>query len=99
MGMSMHAVAIVPPTDDRFEEYKKVWEACKAANIAIPDEVLKYFDEEPPHEDGIIRDIGSEYGTNHPCCSWWNEDMRSGYEIEIDKLPPNTKRVRVYCAY
>lgn len=100
MSMSMHAVAIVPPDDDKFEQYKKIWDACVAADIDIPDEVLEYFDEEPPHEEGIVRDIGSEYGPNHPCCSKWSDGSHcGGYEIEIDKLPPNTKRVRVYCAY
>jgi hypothetical protein len=92
MGMSTHVIGIVPP-DDHFKRMKKVWYACEDAGIEIPKEVLAFFNNEEPDEQGVVVTLPKTCVFEH------HADMQDGFEIDITKLPAGVKRVRFYNSY
>lgn len=93
MGMSTHVVGIRPP-DAKWKQMKAVWDACKTAGVDPPDEVLEFFNHSPPDPAGIeVRLEGN------PCVRAYNDAMRQGFEVEIDKLPKNVTTVRFFNSY
>lgn len=93
MSMSTHIIGFVPP-DNRWKELKKVYDACIFAGIEVPDEVLEFFNYEPPDDLGIEIDLeddkySSEYQT----------DGSEGYLVELNKLPKEIKFIRFYNSY
>ncbi|MCP3966761.1 MAG: hypothetical protein GY718_10490 [Lentisphaerae bacterium] len=89
MGMSTHVEGVRVP-DEKWEQMKEVWDACSKSGVEIPEEVKKYFDYIPP--EGVVMFLGVNNGVH----AWTDGDMRSGFQIEIAKLPANIKYVRVY---
>lgn len=87
MGMSTHVVGIVPP-DETWKKMKDVWDACRQANIAVPPEVQKFFNYDEPDDKGGFVSIPVNDWDDGSCCQ--------GYEIEVDKIPPNVKIIRFY---
>lgn len=90
MSMSTHVYGIAPP-DDTWKKMKKVVEACEAAGIEYPPEVSEFFNGERPDEKGVIMDIEQSGAATE----WNDEDMCQGYEIDITKLDPKIKIIRV----
>lgn len=89
MGMSTHVVGYVP-RDEKWNKYEKIYRACDEAGIDIPDEVLDYFDDEPPYDKpGKEVDIDSAVAD-------FNDEYRSGYSIDLSKLPDNVTILRFY---
>ena len=84
MGMTSIVYGIKPP-NERWKRMKAIWEACDEADIPIPDEVDEYFDCGAPDEKGVIVEIPSEK---------YSEEASSGFEIDLDKLPKDVKRIR-----
>ena len=76
------------PQDEKWSTMKAVWNACVAADIQIPDEVLKFFDHEDPNTlEGRLVDISSsvtERSFNSTKC----------YDVEVSRLPEDVKVVR-----
>ncbi len=91
--MSTHVIGVRPP-DEKWKEMKDIWDACEKGDISTPDEVLEFFNYEPPDKDGVLVDLDTESGVVD-----WREDDSEGYQIEILKLPANIKFVRVYNAW
>jgi len=92
MGMSTYVVGYIK-ADDTWNKMKQIWDSCTDANVEIPDEVLEFFDHEPPGNlPGREVDI-SEAVTEY------KDDMKDGYDVEIYKLPPSIHVVRVYNSY
>ncbi len=90
MSMSTHVVGIIPP-DEKFNQMKKVWDTCEEAGISIPDEVIDFFGNERPDVKGMTFYIG-EGDTGISKCGNEHEE---GYEIDISKLDPKFKLIRV----
>ena len=70
----------------------KVLNACIEAGIKkLPDETAAYFGSEYPEEylaEEVLKvEIPKEA---------WSEDMRSGYEIEVSKIPVGVEIIRFY---
>lgn len=94
MGMSMHIVGIVTPT----EEYKKKVEAyyaCENAGIPIPEALETYFHGEPPNPKGMeLRMEGHEsvekFSDSYP---------REGFTVDLTKIPKNIRFIRFYNSY
>jgi len=85
--MSTNVVGFIPP-DDNWKKMKKIWDTCKEMNIEPPIEVLDFFDGSQPDDNG--KEVGLPIDK-------WNDDMsRSGFELEIDKIPENVKIIRFY---
>ena len=94
MGMSTHIVGF-RPANDRWKKMKAVYETCAAAGIAVPEDVQRFFDYEPPgNKPGISVDI-----KNCEAVSQWVDESKSGYEIDITKLPKDITIIRVYNAW
>lgn len=92
MGMSTHVKGF-RPADEQWEKMKQIWETCEEADVPIPKEVEEFFDdEEPGDRPGMEIDLGD-------AVSEYNADMMDGYEIDITKLPPGVKIIRVYNSY
>jgi len=90
MGMSTYVVGIRRP-DEKWAQMKAVWDACRAAGVGPPDEVLEFFNHESPDPAGIIVELR---GT--PCIRAYNDDMRQGWEVDIATLPKNVTAVRFF---
>ena len=92
MGMSTHAIGF-KPADEKWNKMKASWEACEAAGVEIPQEVLDYFCDEPPGDKpGMEMELGDS-------CKKWGDEYRSGFEIDINKLPLDVQFIRIYNAY
>lgn len=89
MSMSTHVVGIRPP-DDTWKRMKAVWDACVAADVPVPDEVLDFFAGETPDPAGVVVPLRS-------FARAWNDDgTKEGLEIDVDKLPSNIRTIRFY---
>lgn len=58
MSVGLYVRGLVEPTD-RFQKMYAAYEACKAAGVQVPDEVVKYFGDEEPDPNGLIVDISA----------------------------------------
>lgn len=91
MSVSLHIYGIRPPDDD-WRKMKAAWEACEAAGIDVPSEVLLFFDEERPDDAGVL--VGLSHTTDNPIAREYRGEYDSGYEIDIADLPPGIKTIR-----
>lgn len=89
MGMSTHIVGF-RQADEQWKKMKAAWDACAAAGLRPPQEVVDFFDGENPKDKiGQEVDIG---GAKEP----WSNDYAAGFEIDIEKLPKGVKVIRFY---
>jgi hypothetical protein len=73
---------------------KAAYDACQAAGVAAPSDVMEFFDHEPPDSLGVRIEIERQ-----PCTSKYRDDMRDGFEVDIKKLPPDVTIIRFYNSY
>lgn len=93
MGMSTHVVGF-RPADEEWNRMKAAYNSCKAAKVGVPDAVYQFFDgESPGDKPGMEVDIRSAVR------EWNDGQSRSGYEIDLSKLPSNVKIIRCYNSY
>ena len=90
MGMSTSVYGIVP-ADEKFNQMKKIWEMCEQANVAIPEDVVDFFDGERPDGTGVVIYLNED---TVDAVTEWGADMQSGYEVDISKLDPKIKIIR-----
>ena len=89
MSMSTHIVGF-RPADAKWKKMKAVWDACEAARTEIPKEVFNFFGESPPGDKpGAEVDIKTALRE-------WSDETRSGYELDLEKLPTDVKVLRFY---
>lgn len=88
MGMSTHVIAFRPP-DEKWRRMKAIYDACVAGDIEIPVEVDDFFNDKHPDENGVEVDIDE-------ILEKWSDESRSGYQIEISKLPKGITILRFY---
>lgn len=87
----------IVPADDRWRQMKAVWDACVAADMAVPDEVLQFFNYEDPDEAGVIINL-----SHHSAVRVWSpggDSMKEGVEVELAALPPTVQTVRFVNSY
>ncbi len=101
MSHSLHVVGFVPP-DQQFRDKLAAYQACKAAKIAIPDELLEFFGDEPPDPKG--QQIELAWGDHiekpgKPCVTPYRAEMVTGFDIDLSKLPESVKTLRVFISY
>lgn len=87
MSISLCISGITPP-DDEYHQMEAIWDSCNAAGIDVPEKVLEYFNWKDPEAKGIRRDIDE-------CLTDCEEEYTRGYDIEIAKLDPNIRFIRV----
>lgn len=94
MGMNTHVVGIRPP-DEMWKKMKAARDACVAADVPIPDEVMEFFNYEEPDSAGVLIDL-EDYES---CCEKWGAEGKQGFEIDLSKLPENIKLIRFFNSY
>ena len=97
MSLSLWVSAVIP-ADEKYNKMLAIWNACKEIDVRPPDEVIDFFDDASiPNSDG--------YETEYPDCSsdlpdyikHWNDKIdRSGFEIDVEKIPEKIKFIRCY---
>ena len=96
MGMSTYVVGFIPP-DERWLKMAAAWEACRAAHIDPPEEVLRLFEDEAPDPSGKTVDM---HAGVHPAVKEWGDgDMRQGLEVDLSQLPPGMTSLRFINSY
>lgn len=93
MSMTTHIIGFVPP-DNRWKEMKKVYDACLFAGIEAPEEVLEFFNDEPPDDLGIEIDLEDDKSSTE-----YQREGSEGFQIELKKLPKEIKFIRFYNSY
>lgn len=89
MGMSTTVVGF-RPADEQWQKMKAAWDACRAAGIEPPIEVVKFFDGEyPGDKPGQEVDLGAAKRE-------WGNEHSSGYEIDVETLPQGVRFIRFY---
>ena len=89
MSMSSSVVGF-RPADDKWKKMKKIWDSCEEADVAIPKDVLDFFDGEYPGDKP-----GMEINIKKAVSEWGNADAQ-GFEVDIDKLPSSVRTLRFY---
>jgi hypothetical protein len=87
MGMGTHVEGFRPP-DETFKKMKVVYDACIAANVEVPDEVVNFFESLPPDKNGVKVDISKASK------EWKDGDACMGIEVDVTKLPEGVKIIR-----
>lgn len=91
MGMSTHIKGF-RPADHQYRQMQLIYEQCDSAGVAIPEEVLEFFDHERPEEHGKEIDISEAYNDYN------DGQYRWGFEVDVTKLPKDCKIIRFYNA-
>lgn len=93
MGMSTHVMGF-KPADDKWRRMKEAYAACDAAGVPPPDEVLGFFDHV---RFDCIPEHGAEVMIERTqCCTEWHDDSRSGFDVDVRKLPADVHVLRFY---
>ena len=87
MSMSTRVRGIVPP-DETWKAMKQVWDACVAANVPVPGEVLEFFGDEPPDPAGVIVEI--------PVREYKGGLDGAGFEVDLASVPAHVKTIRFW---
>jgi hypothetical protein len=93
MGMSTHVVGIRPP-DEQWEKMRAAWDACEKAGVSPPEVVQDFFEGMKPDPKGVVVEI-----QGYPCCHEYNDDGRSGFEINLKYLPEDVTVLRFFNSY
>jgi hypothetical protein len=89
MGMSSHVMGF-RPTDEKWKEMKKIFDACTEAGISVPEEVEEFFDWEGPKEHGIKVELDNYTKPYSP------HEMAEGVIIELSNLPKSITHICFY---
>ncbi len=82
------------PADEKWNKMKEVWDACKSADVRPPDEVLDFFSHVYPGDSP-----GMEVQLDSSAVEEWNDDYRSGYQVNLEHLPSDVKYLRFIISY
>ena len=93
MGMDTYVIGF-KPADEKWRAMKAVWDACKAAGIAPPVDVDRFFGGYTPAPHGVR--IGQNDLLMCGAAREWSDESSSGFEVDVKKLPPDVTVVRFY---
>ena len=88
MSMSTYVEAI-KPADLRFEQMSAIWKACHDAEVSVPKEVELFFEGLPPDPQGVVVSL-----QGHPAVKKYQDEFKSGLEVELGELPKDIKIIR-----
>jgi len=76
------------PADEKWNKMKATWDACKAAKVAIPGEVMDFFEgEDPSDKPGMDVKVTA-------ACEKFSNEFGMGYMVDLSKLPADVKILR-----
>jgi hypothetical protein len=91
MDTSRYVTGIKPP-DDRWKQMKAIYDACKVANVCIPEEVTDFFRGVEPDRTGVT----VPEGDNAWCVQTkrWSENGQHHIEVDLKTLPEDVTILR-----
>jgi hypothetical protein len=92
MGMSLVVKGYIPPDADYMRK-ANAWRACKEAGVEAPKELLRLFDGREPQAAGMEIDITVAVTECRP------HESAEGFDIELARLPPGVRVIRVYSSW
>lgn len=104
MSVSLYAQAILPANDE-YKAKAQAYRACEIAGIPIPQQLVDFFGDSPPDDDGTVfplfaNHLGGHVAQKHECAVRWTDgEMLDGIQIDVTKLPSGTRYVRFYGAW
>ena len=90
MSMSTHVEGVMP-ADERWKQMKAVHDACTAAGLEVPAQVVAYFGFEVPDDAGAVMLLDHRHGVRR-----WHREGRRGFDVELALLPEDVAIVRFY---
>lgn len=88
MSMSSDVYGIKAP-DANWLKMKQVYDACRAAGVGVPEEVMDFFDDEEPDPAGVTIRLG-----DHVAVRNYSDEGRRGFAVELAKLPKDLTHLR-----
>lgn len=82
----------IVPADENYKTKLAAYRACVAAKVSIPKELQAFFRNEEPGEDGMEVSLTDRL---HPAIVDCSKGMMNGYLIDLSRLPPEVKLLRV----
>ncbi len=64
---------------------KAIYDAYQDAGLPTPDEVLKFFNYEPPDIAGVEVELPT---------TPWNDEYSEGFELRVEDIPSNVRVIR-----
>jgi hypothetical protein len=94
----------VRPQDKRWLRMKNAYESCMAAGVAVPQDVLDYFDfdsyeEEYITEEGPAEPLADGHKIHCDAITRHGEEMQDGFIVDLRKLDPAIKILRFVNSY
>ena len=89
MGMGTFVIGIKPP-DERWQHMKRVWDACVAAGVPVPDAVAAFFAYEAPDHAGV------KVALPPNTVREWNGKEAEGFEVVLSDVPSDVTIIRFY---
>ena len=97
MGMSTSVMG-VRDLDGNFSKMMKVKLTCEEANVDYPQEVKLYFGQYVAESESLLRREMEEMEIQ-PAIEKLNEEMTDGLQVNLDRLPKDTKAIRFRNSY
>jgi len=91
MGMNTFVEGFRPP-DEEWKRMATIYNLCLKSKISVPEKVLAFFNDAPPHENGVLIDIGD-------CVEYFTEDVVQSWTVNITKLPEGIKHIKFTNSY
>jgi hypothetical protein len=88
--MSTHIVALRKPEGDKYVKMKAAYEACEAAGIPIPIQVMEFFRGRTPAE-ALMVDLDDGPGVRE-----YITESHQGWEVDLKSLPPGIDTIRFF---
>ena len=89
--MSMDTFVIgIKLADERWEEMKRVWDACIAAGVPVPDAVAAFFAYEEPDLGGVTVELPPN------AVREWEGKEAEGIEVILTAVPSDVTVIRFY---
>lgn len=90
MSVSL-GVYVIRPADDTYRKKLAAWLALKDAGIDAPKALQEYFGWEEPDEKGLVQYLHHD----HPALEAYADDCAEGYTVDLSKLGPDVRYLRV----
>jgi len=92
MSMSTRVEAYKDPEDEKYIQYKAIWDACREAYVQVPDEVMSYFGYETPDEHGVRVNLKHEKFSDR-------DSVSDGIIIKVADIPKDVTVIRFVNSY
>ena len=85
-------ISEITKPNEKWQKMKNVYDACVLANIPTPYEVDEFFDNEPPSNIGIKKEMKIEKQEN-------SQDMTDVYLVDLSKVSKDVTHIEITAYY